>query len=114
MRQEPLERVADLAQFGEQGDDTNRGLGGVTRRLVGDAPAVARDGEVERAWTLPEIADAARISLRTLYSIRRAGQGPWPPVRGTRTRFAGSVVRSWLRGELSASRHGSQLRRRTA
>jgi hypothetical protein len=111
MRQESFERVACVPEQREQFDDAGAGLGHIARRSVGGASAVAGHGEVDRVWTLPEIAEAARISLRTLFSIRRAGQGPWPPVRGTRTRFHDSVVQCWLRGELSASgRHSSKSR----
>jgi hypothetical protein len=95
-RQQVLQAASRLSEQAEQFHHAGGGFGDINGRAVGDAPAVERD----RVWTLPEIAEAARISLRTLFSIRRAGQGPWPPVRGTRTRFHDSVVRSWLRGEL--------------
>jgi hypothetical protein len=106
-RQQVLQTASRLSEQAEQFNHPGGSFSDIHGRAVAGSPAVQGD----RVWTLPEIAQAARVSMRTLFSIRRAGQGPWPPVRGTRTRFHDSVVQRWLRGEF-ASAHTSQRIRR--
>ncbi len=69
----------------------------VRAHLRGMGHEESRDGGLDRALSLSQLADRLGVKPQTIYDLRSAGRGPKGFRIGTQLRFRESVIDAWIR-----------------